>query len=259
MVLVTVSTVFQTVFIAFFLLLSKGWKIARQSLSRGDLSSFTLLMGAVYLTYSAYYVSLSIPNMKLFVGVSIVNRWPNICIVHLEYIVHRVVSHNIKRDFRDKRAPWAGDKYCRLRWRTTTATITTSKTWDDVSVYGSNVHILHLWTSVQWIPPDVHLRQRVGLSKCCLAVRPPANNLSPSFNYAASAVAWVFPPRHSGRYRVYRYKLWNDVREWTWVKSEIETPWDIASPWDEGETANEIVSFIISIKWSSCHTQPNLL
>ena len=74
MVLVTVSTVFQTVFIAFFLLLSKGWKIARQSLSRGDLSSFTLLMGAVYLTYSAYYVSLSIPNMKLFVGVSIVNR-----------------------------------------------------------------------------------------------------------------------------------------------------------------------------------------
>ena len=42
--------------------------MARISLSRNDLSSITLLMGAVYLTYSAYYVSINIQGMKLFIG-----------------------------------------------------------------------------------------------------------------------------------------------------------------------------------------------
>lgn len=70
MALVTISTIYQTVFIALILLVSKGWNVARNTLSRNDLSSITLLMGAVYLTYSAYYVSLNIAGMKIFIGVS---------------------------------------------------------------------------------------------------------------------------------------------------------------------------------------------
>jgi hypothetical protein len=53
------------------LLISKGWNVARSSLTRNDLSSITLLMGAVYLTYSAYYVSINIQGMKLLIGVII--------------------------------------------------------------------------------------------------------------------------------------------------------------------------------------------
>lgn len=68
MALVTISTIYQTVFIALILLISKGWNVARNTLSRNDLSSITLLMGAVYLTYSAYYVSINITGMKLFIG-----------------------------------------------------------------------------------------------------------------------------------------------------------------------------------------------
>ena len=68
MALVTISTIYQTVFIALILLVSKGWTISRSNLSRNDLSSITLLMGAVYLTYSAFYVSINIPSMKLFIG-----------------------------------------------------------------------------------------------------------------------------------------------------------------------------------------------
>jgi hypothetical protein len=68
MALVTISTIYQTVFVALILLISKGWNVARTSLSRNDLSSITLLMGAVYLTYSAYYVSINIQGMKLFIG-----------------------------------------------------------------------------------------------------------------------------------------------------------------------------------------------
>jgi hypothetical protein len=71
MALVTISTIYQTVFIALILLVSKGWNVARNTLSRNDLSSITLLMGAVYLTYSAYYVSINIAGMKMFIGVTI--------------------------------------------------------------------------------------------------------------------------------------------------------------------------------------------
>lgn len=68
MALVTISTIYQTVFISIMLLISKGWNVSRSTLSRNDLSSITLMMGAVYLTYSAYYVSINIQGMKLFIG-----------------------------------------------------------------------------------------------------------------------------------------------------------------------------------------------
>lgn len=70
MALVTISTIYQTVYVAILLLVAKGWNVARSSLSRKDLSSITLLMGAVYLTYSAYYVSINISGMKIFISVS---------------------------------------------------------------------------------------------------------------------------------------------------------------------------------------------
>lgn len=42
-------------------------------------------MGAVYLTYSAYYVSINIAGMKLFIGVIHFAR--NLDIVHIEFVV----------------------------------------------------------------------------------------------------------------------------------------------------------------------------
>ena len=69
MALVTLSTIYQTIFISILLLLSKGWSIARSSLARQDLSTITLMMGAIYLVYSAFYVSINIEGMKLFISV----------------------------------------------------------------------------------------------------------------------------------------------------------------------------------------------
>jgi len=69
MALVTLSTIYQTIFISLILLLSKGWSIARNTLSRQDLSTITLMMGAIYLVYSAFYVSINIDGMKLFISV----------------------------------------------------------------------------------------------------------------------------------------------------------------------------------------------
>ncbi len=70
MALVTVSTIYQTVLIAYLVLLSKGWKIARQSLARADLSKLTLIFAAVYLIYSGYYVSVNVPQLGNFAEVS---------------------------------------------------------------------------------------------------------------------------------------------------------------------------------------------
>lgn len=68
MALVTVSTIYQTVFVALLLLISKGWVLMRGNLSRSQATSTTMLMGAVYLTYSAYYVSVSANGVKNFIG-----------------------------------------------------------------------------------------------------------------------------------------------------------------------------------------------
>ena len=38
-------------------------------MNRGDLPSFTIMMGLFYLAYSAYYVSMNIREMKVFFGV----------------------------------------------------------------------------------------------------------------------------------------------------------------------------------------------
>ena len=63
MALVTIATIYQTILVAILLLVAKGWNISRNSLPRNDLSSITLLMGGVYLTYSAFYVSENVKSM----------------------------------------------------------------------------------------------------------------------------------------------------------------------------------------------------
>lgn len=64
MAIVTFSTIQQTVFISVILLLAKGWGYARQSLSRDDLSTITVVMGGVYLVYSAYFVTSAVDELS---------------------------------------------------------------------------------------------------------------------------------------------------------------------------------------------------
>eukprot|EP00347_Sterkiella_histriomuscorum_P016631 403352447 len=71
MALVTVSTIYQTVFIAVLLLISKGWMITRTNLTRSQATMTTMLMGAVYLVYSAYYVSANMESVKNLIGMFI--------------------------------------------------------------------------------------------------------------------------------------------------------------------------------------------
>jgi hypothetical protein len=55
--LVTISTVYQTIYIGMLLLISKGWTVMRSSLSRREEMIMLLMMSSVYMSYSAYYFS----------------------------------------------------------------------------------------------------------------------------------------------------------------------------------------------------------
>ena len=68
MALVTICTLYQTINIALVILMSKGWMYIRQVLTRGDLSAITAMMGVLYLSYSAYFVTCQIPSMSSVMG-----------------------------------------------------------------------------------------------------------------------------------------------------------------------------------------------
>lgn len=54
---ISAVTVTYTVFLSFLYLACKGWQTTISSLSRAQATSLTMIMGGVYLTYSAYFLS----------------------------------------------------------------------------------------------------------------------------------------------------------------------------------------------------------
>jgi hypothetical protein len=70
MALVTVSTLYQTMSIALLLLISKGWVIIRGSLDREEAMNVLMIMAAVYLSCSTFYVSIGIERLQTLIAVS---------------------------------------------------------------------------------------------------------------------------------------------------------------------------------------------
>jgi len=64
---VTEVTFTQTFIVALFFMLSKGWNITLQQVDRNQATNLTLVMGLVYLMYSAYFLSSDFAGMKTFV------------------------------------------------------------------------------------------------------------------------------------------------------------------------------------------------
>jgi len=88
---ISLSTIYQTIFLALLLLIAKGWTIVRNSLSRNEATGVTMLMAAVYLTDSAYYVSGSMAAIEIFVEVLLI-----IMYLVLLFIITRLCIFNIR-------------------------------------------------------------------------------------------------------------------------------------------------------------------
>ena len=68
---ISIITICYTVFIAVFYLLSKGWQLCVQQLNRNQATNLTMIMGAVYLLYSAYFLSVDFASIYEIMSVII--------------------------------------------------------------------------------------------------------------------------------------------------------------------------------------------
>ena len=68
---ISIITICYTVFIAIFYLLSKGWQLCVQQLNRNQATNLTMIMGAVYLLYSAYFLSMDIAQIYTYMTIAI--------------------------------------------------------------------------------------------------------------------------------------------------------------------------------------------
>ena len=68
---ISIITICYTVFIAVFYLLSKGWQLCVQQLNRNQATNLTMIMGAVYLLYSAYFLSMDFTDIYRIMSVTI--------------------------------------------------------------------------------------------------------------------------------------------------------------------------------------------
>jgi hypothetical protein len=91
MALVTLTTIYQTVYVGFLLLLSRSWTILYQQLTRRDEFQLLLLTSIVYTTYSAYFFSLNVNFMKELIQLFIV----------IMYLVIDYISIKNNRQVRD--------------------------------------------------------------------------------------------------------------------------------------------------------------
>ena len=72
MALVTLTTIYQTVYVGFLLLLSKSWSIISFNLQRKDEYYLLLLTSVVYTTYSVYFFSMNVRFIKELIEVFLI-------------------------------------------------------------------------------------------------------------------------------------------------------------------------------------------
>ena len=107
MSIVTLSTIYHTLFISVLLLLCKGWSYARSNLARDDLSTITLVMGAVYLIYSAYYVAVNIEGIQFMMILLLISLYLMLMVIVMKNAVEtrRLLKNQQKQIYENNVEP----------------------------------------------------------------------------------------------------------------------------------------------------------
>lgn len=69
---ISVITICYTAFLAFFYVLAKGWGTTSVQLNRNQATNLTMIMGGVYLAYSAYFLSLDFAAVYMTMNIIMV-------------------------------------------------------------------------------------------------------------------------------------------------------------------------------------------
>jgi len=66
---ISIVTITYTILLAILFLISKGWNTVTFAMTRNQATYLTMIMGAVYLTYSAYFLSADFIGISYFMRV----------------------------------------------------------------------------------------------------------------------------------------------------------------------------------------------
>lgn len=69
---ISIVTISYTIFLAVLYLMSKGWNTIVFQMNRNQATYLTMIMGGVYLTYSAFFLSNGFTGVRLFMLVIII-------------------------------------------------------------------------------------------------------------------------------------------------------------------------------------------
>lgn len=69
---ISVITITYTVFLSFLYLICKGWQTTISQLSRNQATNLTMIMGGVYLMYSAYFLSVDFYTIYIIMNTCMV-------------------------------------------------------------------------------------------------------------------------------------------------------------------------------------------
>lgn len=87
---VTLVTFTYTFFHAFLYLLCKGWHLTIHQIDRNQATNVTMVMGMIYLIYSAYFLTEDIDGMIEFVNIILALVYITLGIVNLQSLMHQI-------------------------------------------------------------------------------------------------------------------------------------------------------------------------
>lgn len=87
---ISVITICYTAFLAFFYIMSKGWGTTTVQLNRNQATNLTMIMGGVYLAYSAYFLSLDFKVVYTIMNIILVLLYVGLGLTYLRSCIFNI-------------------------------------------------------------------------------------------------------------------------------------------------------------------------
>jgi len=102
---ISIVTIVYTILLALLYIMSKGWQTLIFYMSRNQATNLTMIMGAVYLTYSAYFLSSDFSSISNFMRVMMTLLFLGIGFVNLKSIRSCLFVVNVFRQQAERDDP----------------------------------------------------------------------------------------------------------------------------------------------------------
>lgn len=87
---ISVITITYTVFLSFLYLICKGWSTTIQQLTRNQATNLTMIMGGVYLSYSAYFLSVDFRVIYIIMNVLMSILYASLGVIFIKNCVENI-------------------------------------------------------------------------------------------------------------------------------------------------------------------------